>query len=72
MAAREMLVDLPLPYGKEGSVTVPNSPLRLSATAHSLGEPMPEHGGDTDDVLGTWLGMAPEDIAGLRAGGVIK
>ncbi len=72
VAAREMLVDLPLPYGKEGSVTLPNSPLRLSATPTVVGEPMPEHGGDTDDVLGTWLGMAPEDIAGLRAGGVIK
>lgn len=72
VAARGMLVDLPLPYGKPGTLTLPNSPIHLSGTPTVVGKPMPEHGGDTADVLQEWLGMDRGEIEGLRAGGVVK
>jgi crotonobetainyl-CoA:carnitine CoA-transferase CaiB-like acyl-CoA transferase len=33
---------------------------------------MPEHGGDTDNVLAEWLGLSGERIGEIRAGGAIK
>jgi len=72
VAARNMLVDIPLPYGKPGTLKLPNSPIHLSATPTVVGRPMPEHGGDTAWVLGAWAGMAPAEIAALRERGVIK
>lgn len=72
VAARNMLVDIPMPYGKPGTLALPNSPLHLSGTPTVVGRPMPEHGGDTAEVLGAWAGMSAADIADLRAGGVIK
>jgi len=72
VAARNMLIDIPLPYGKPGKLTLPNSPLHLSGTPTVVGKPMPEHGGDTDSVLATWLGMAAPDVEALRALGAIK
>jgi CoA:oxalate CoA-transferase len=72
VAARNMLVDIPMPYGKPGSLKLPNSPLHLSGTPTVVGRSMPEHGGDTGEVLGAWAGMLAPDIADLRARGVIK
>ncbi|GIW18439.1 MAG: formyl-CoA transferase [Tepidiforma sp.] len=72
VAARGMLVEIPLPYGLPGSLKLPNSPIHLSKTPTVVGRPMPEHGGDTDDVLARWLGLSAEQIGELRAAGVIK
>ena len=72
VAARNMLVDIPMPYGKPGSLKLPNSPLHLSGTPTVVGRPMPEHGGNTGEVLGGWAGLAAGEIADLRARGVIK
>lgn len=72
VAARNMLVDIPMPYGKPGSLTLPNSPIHLSATPTTVGRPMPEHGGNTTEVLGAWIGMPAGEITALRASGVIK
>jgi len=72
VAARNMLVDVPMPYGKEGTLKLPNSPMHLSETPTQVGKPMPEHGGDTDDVLRVWAGLESETIAALRERGVIK
>lgn len=72
VAARNMLVDLPMPYGKPGSLTLPNSPMHLSGTPTVVGKTMPEHGGDTDDVLQQWLGMSADDVGRLRASGAVK
>jgi CoA:oxalate CoA-transferase len=73
VAARNMLVDIPLPYGKEGSLKLPNSPLHLSETPTVVGHrTMPEHGGDTDAVLRDWLDMPEQEIGALRTAGVIK
>jgi CoA:oxalate CoA-transferase len=72
VAARGMLVDVPLPYGVEGTLTLPNSPIHLSATPASVSRPMPEHGGDTNGVLATWLGMSYHEAQDLRRAGAIK
>ncbi len=72
VAARGMLVDVPLPYGIDGSLKLPGSPMHLSGTPAVVGTGMPEHGGDTDDVLGRWLGMGADEVAALRAAGVVK
>jgi len=70
--ARSMLVDIPMPYGMEGSLTLPNSPMHLSATPTVVGKPMPGHGEDTDAILGGWLGMQDDEIRGLREKGVVR
>ena len=67
-----MLVDVPMPYGKPGTLKLPNSPIHLSATPAVVGRPMPEHGGDTDDVLEHWLGMDPDDTETLRLRGIVR
>lgn len=72
VAARNMLVEIPMPYGKAGTLTLPNSPIHLSATPTTVGRPMPEHGGNTTEVLSQWIGMPEGEIAALRARGVIK
>ena len=72
LAARNMLVELPMPYGKPGTLTLPNSPLHLSGTPTVVGKPMPEHGGDTTDVLFEWLGMEQSEVEALRSAGVVK
>jgi len=72
LQARNMLVDIPMPYGKPGTLTLPNTPIHLSGTPAVVGKPMPEHGGNTDEVLGSWLGLEPGEAATLRAAGVIK
>ena len=70
--ARNALVDIPLPYGKPGTLKLPNTPLRLSETPAKINRPMPEHGGNTDTVLQTWLGLNDEDIEELKKNGSIK
>ncbi len=72
VAARNMLVDIPLPYGKQGSLKLPNSPLHLSKTPPVVGRPMPEHGGNTTEVLSAWLGMSEGEVESLRQAGVVK
>ena len=72
VAARNMLVDIPMPYGKPGSLKLPNSPMHLSGTPTVVGGTMPEHGGDTDNVLEEWLGMEPDEVEGMRASGAVK
>jgi CoA:oxalate CoA-transferase len=70
--AREMLVEIPMPYGLDGSLTVPSSPMRMSGTPPVLGAPMPEHGQHSDDVLGGWLGLSDRELSELRQRGVVK
>ncbi|MGE0601296.1 MAG: CaiB/BaiF CoA transferase family protein [Dehalococcoidia bacterium] len=72
VAAREMLVDVPMPYGKEGTLKLPNSPLHLSGTPTVVGRTMPEHGGDTDRVFREWLGLEAADVDELRQRGIVK
>ena len=61
-----------MPYGLPGTLKLPNSPIRLSGTPTVVGPTMPEHGGDTDEVLRDWAGITHEAAADLRSRGVIK
>jgi len=70
--ARGALVDVPLPYGKPGSLKLPNTPIRLSKTPARVGRPMPGHGEHTDEILRGWLGCSDDRIAELRAAGIIR
>lgn len=72
VAARNMLVDLPLPYGIPGTLKLPNSPLHLSRTPTVVGKPMPGHGADTAGVLSDWLGIQGQELERLRLSGAVK
>lgn len=68
-AAREAIVRLAHPI--LGSFPVQNVAPKLSATPGSVRSLGPELGADNDSVYREWLGMSEEDIASLRADGVI-
>lgn len=70
--ARGMLVDIPLPYGKPGTITLPNSPIHLSATPTVVGRRMPEYGEHTDEILKQWAGLDDPTLDGLRSRKVIR
>lgn len=54
-----------------GPVPTVANPLRLSATPVTYRDAPPDLGADTDRVLGKVLGLAADQIAGLRSTGVI-
>ncbi|MCS7001387.1 MAG: CoA transferase, partial [Dehalococcoidia bacterium] len=66
---RQMLVDIPHP--RVGAITVANSPVKLSRTPADVSRPAPDLGQDTDAVLHELLNLSPDEIARLRAGGVL-
>lgn len=72
VAARNMLVDVPLPYGIEGSLKLPNSPMHLSETPTVVGKGMPGHGDSTDRVLSEWGAYREDEIRGFREQGVVR
>lgn len=72
VAARNMLVDIPMPYGLPGTLKLPNSPMHLSATPPRVGRTMPEHGGDTAEALASWAGISPDELARLRSARIVK
>ena len=67
--ARDMLARLPHP-GSGRTVTVANTPVRMTGTPGGAERPAPVLGADTDDVLGA-AGFSPEEIAGLRGSGAV-
>ncbi len=64
-----MIVELEHPVA--GRQTVPNSPLRFSATPVELRRPAPLLGQHTEEVLSGILGLTEGEMEGLRDGGVI-
>jgi crotonobetainyl-CoA:carnitine CoA-transferase CaiB-like acyl-CoA transferase len=58
---------------RDGGIATPSvaSPMRLSATPVGYDRPAPELGQDTDEVLQDVLGRDGDEIAALRALGVI-
>jgi CoA:oxalate CoA-transferase len=54
-----------------GRVVLPTTPIRLHDTDVVAAMPSPHLGQDNDDVYGGWLGLAADEIAALRAEGVI-
>jgi formyl-CoA transferase len=67
--ARGVAIDMPHPTA--GKVTLVRSPMKLSATPATSGMPPPLLGQHTDEVLRDVLGRSAEDIAALRAKGVL-
>jgi formyl-CoA transferase len=71
VAARSMLVELPRTDGVAQPVLAPASPVRLSEAARGAEVRPPWLGEHTDEVLGTELGLGADELAALRAAGVI-
>lgn len=68
--ARDMLVNIPHPL-KADFVTVA-SPIKMSGTPVEYVRPAPMLGEHTDDVLKRRLGLSDEQLAQLKASGVIE
>ncbi|MBL8670686.1 MAG: CoA transferase [Alphaproteobacteria bacterium] len=68
---RQMDVALPHPLAGSGSVRLVGSPLKMSATPVTYRAAPPTLGQDSDTVLQQLLGLAPDEIAALRARGVV-
>ncbi len=71
VAARNMLVEIPRPDGVEDPILIPGNPVKLSKVAEGPESQMPWLGEHTDDVLAKDLGLSPDEIARLRADGVV-
>lgn len=70
VAARGMLVEIGLP-GSDARLTVANTPLRFNVTPAQAGERLAALSEDTEAVLKDWAGYGPDDLATLRAAGVV-
>ncbi len=71
VAARHMLVEMPRTDGVEQPVLIPGNPVKLSGVAEGPETRVPWLGEHTADVLAAELGLKPDEIERLRAGGVI-
>lgn len=71
LAARHMLVEVPRTDGVDQPVLVPGNPVKMSGVAEGPETRVPWLGEHTDTVLADELGLAPGDLATLRADGVI-
>jgi formyl-CoA transferase len=74
VAARHMLVETPRtddPDGELGPILVPGNPVKMSKVAEGPETRVPWLGEHTAEVLSTELGLGDDDLAKLRAEGVI-
>jgi crotonobetainyl-CoA:carnitine CoA-transferase CaiB-like acyl-CoA transferase len=75
VAARHMLVEVPRtddPDGELGPVLVPGNPVKMSKVAEGPETRVPWLGEHTAEVLDRELGLGAEDVAKLRAEGVVR
>ncbi len=68
--ARDMAIDMPHPQA--GAVGLVAAPAKLSETPIDYRRPPPIRGEHTDEVLRDVMKMSDEEIARLRAGGIIE
>ena len=66
-----MLVEMDRPDGVDSPVLIPGNPVKLSAVAEGPETRVPWVGEHTDEVLRSELGLGHDDLASLRADGVI-
>ncbi len=71
VAARDMLVEMPRTDGVEQPVLIPGNPVKLSGVAQGPEERVPWLGEHTDEVLAAELALTADELATLRADGVI-
>jgi formyl-CoA transferase len=71
LASRHMLVEHPRTDGVEAPVLIPGFPVKFAEVAEGPEARVPWLGEHTDAVLATELGLGPDELAGLRADGVI-
>ena len=69
--SREMVIEMPHPAAGGKPVRTLANPAKLSKTPLSYRRPPPEIGAHTDEVLREVLGMGGDEIAALRAGGIL-
>jgi len=69
VAARGLLLDVDHPRAGRGRYV--GSPIGLDGAGRGSRRPPPLLGQHTDEVLGEWLGLSPEQVAELRRGGVV-
>ena len=67
--ARDMV--LPLDYPGLGTVHVPGNPMKLSLTPGGIQGPSPALGAHNEEVYSDLLGLSPEQVALLKAKGVV-
>ena len=67
--ARGMIVEIPHPAG--GTIRMAGSPLKLSRTPARAQGPPPTVGQHTEAILQEFLGLAPAEVARLRAAGAV-
>jgi crotonobetainyl-CoA:carnitine CoA-transferase CaiB-like acyl-CoA transferase len=72
VVAHNMLVEVPRPDGVEQPVLVSGNPVKMSKLAEGPETRMPWTGEHTDEVLRAELGLADNELADLRAEGVIS
>lgn len=68
--ARRMVVEVA--HSQGGAVKMPGNPIKLSDTGDEAYTSPPRLGEHTDEVLGELLGVAGDELAALRAQGVIQ
>lgn len=71
VAARDMLIEVPRPDGAPPYLTVGN-PVKMSRLQEGPVGSFPRVGEHTSEVLGAELGLADDELAGLRERGVIE
>ena len=71
VAARNMLVEMPRTDGVDEPVLVPGNPVKLTNVAEGPETRVPWLGEHTDAVLADELGLSDDDLAALRADGII-
>ncbi|MCU0269644.1 MAG: CoA transferase [Acidimicrobiales bacterium] len=71
LAARNMLVEMPRTDGEADPILIPGNPVKMSKVAEGPETRVPWVGEQTDDVLRDELGLHDDELAELRAEGVI-
>ena len=64
LAHRAQIVEVPHPAG--GTVPVPASAIKMSATPPGVHRGPPALGAHTREVLGDWLGIGDEEFAAIQ------
>jgi formyl-CoA transferase len=70
--AHGMLVGIDRPQGGGQPVLTPGNPVRILTAPGTPDTRVPWVGEDTDDILAKELGLSVDEVAELRAGGVVE